>query len=1336
MKNNYKLKSLFVLCSLLFMGLMNSAFAQCTNASAFGSATAPGTVGASVNFSTCSYGGEYSPLNGTTSGYQYQISSSIATDYITVHQGTVGGPVVAMGTTPITFTSIGGTYYCHWNTNAACGAASVCRTTTVTLLSIPCSGTPTAGTITGSASVCSGTGTTLGLSGTSSASGITYQWASSTTSGGPYTNMGTASTQATGSIVATTYYVNTITCTNSGLSAVTPEFTVSPGVVAALNPVHPACAGGATGSFTQGTVTCGTAPFNYSVNGGPFGPIPTNLVAGTYSVVIQDVTMAVSSPISVVLNPGITVPAPTGTNATVCQNAASAMISASSAIAQTQVVGFNVSTQPTETNAAPGVTMATGTMLALPAGAVVTGGTLTYNNITALGASWRSDVRLGFSGAVLNAAAAGSALNSAGIFNYTRAIPAAAINVAGGTVNLLYWDFVSDNTGVEATFATGSPAATLTINYTIPSTIAWYDASTGGTLLGTGASMEAVGTSVLPTTATPGTYNFYAEAGYTSCVSTRTLVTVTVNPLPIVTASPAPMTVCQNDMITLSGGGASTYAWSGGATNGVAFSASTTTTYTVTGTSGLGCMNTASTTITVNPAPVVTANSTATTVCMGDNITLTGGGAVSYAWSGGAMDATPFAPAATTTYTVTGTDAMTCTSTATIMVTVNTLPTVTAMAMPMSVCPGVSTTLMGMGATSYAWSGGVTDMMAFVPMMTTTYTVTGTDGNGCMNTATQMVTVYTPPTVTANTTATAVCMGDMITLTGGGASTYTWDNGVMDGTPIVAMDTTYVVVGTDGNGCMDTASVMITVNPLPIVTATSSNDSVCIGDSTMVMGMGASTYMWSGGVMDMMNFMPMASATYTVTGTDVNGCMNTATTMVVVNMNPVVMASASATTVCVGTMVTFTGSGASMYAWDMGVMNGVPAAVNATAMYTVVGTDMNGCMDTAMVTVTTNPLPTVMASVDNDTVCAGAMVTFMGSGAMTYMWDNGVTDGVAIMAMDTTYMVVGTDANGCMDTASVMVQVNMLPAVVANSSASAVCMGAPVTLMGGGAAMYTWTGGVSNGVAFTPSATVTYTVTGTDVNGCMNTASTTVTVNTLPTVTAMSDNDTICSGMPVTLMGGGAATYVWTSGVTNAVAFTPSASATYTVTGTDVNGCTGTATTMVTVNALPSVSMSAFSPDTVCFQTPGFTLTGGSPAGGVYSGTGVITGLFNPSSAGLGVFAVTYTTTGANGCTNSASANINVEDCTGIEENNSSAQINVFPNPTSGSFSLTISNASFTEMVISIMDVQGKEVFGSVENNIANGYNKEINLENLAKGIYYIKLTSDSDVRIQKLIIQ
>lgn len=199
---------------------------------------------------------------------------------------------------------------------------------------------------------------------------------------------------------------------------------------------------------------------------------------------------------------------------------------------------------------------------------------------------------------------------------------------------------------------------------------------------------------------------------------------------------------------------AATYTWTGGVTNNTAFAPTATTTYTVTGVDANTCSNTATSVVTVNPLPTVTATPTATTVCSGANVTLAGGGASTYTWTGGITDNTPFAATTTTTYTVTGVDANTCSNTATSVVTVNPLPSVTATPSTTTVCNSSYVSLSGGGASTYAWTGGITDNTPFSATATTTYTVTGTDASTCTNTATAVVTVGALSGILAQATAT------------------------------------------------------------------------------------------------------------------------------------------------------------------------------------------------------------------------------------------------------------------------------------------------------------------------------------------------------------------------------------------------------------------------------------------------------------------------------------------------------------------------------------------------------------------------------------------------------
>ena len=553
------------------------------------------------------------------------------------------------------------------------------------------------------------------------------------------------------------------------------------------------------------------------------------------------------------------------------------------------------------------------------------------------------------------------------------------------------------------------------------------------------------------------------------------------------------------------------------------------------------------------PIPVSTTTSAAT-ICAGASTTITASGATTYAWMPGNLTGATItvSPIATTTYTVTGTDANGCINTATRIITVNPLPVVTATSTAAAICVGGSVTLTGGGATSYTWSGGVTNGLSFIPTATATYTVTGTNANGCVNTATITVTVNPLPVVTATSTAAAVCAGASVTLTGGGATTYAWSGGVTDAVSFIPTATiTYTVTGTNANACVNTATITVTVNPLPVVTATSTSAAVCNGGSVTLTGGGAVTYSWSGGVTNAVSFIPSATTTYTVTGTNSNGCVNTATTTVTVNPLPAVTANSSAASVCAGGSVTLTGGGAATYSWSNNVMNAVSFIPNSTATYTVTGTDANGCMNTAVIMVIVSTLPTVTATSTAAAVCAGASVTLTGGGAATYSWTNNVTDAVSFIPTQTiTYTVTGTSSAGCVNTTTITVTVNPLPVVTATSTAAAVCAGSSVILSGGGAATYSWSGGVTNAVSFIPTATTTYTVTGTNSNGCVNTAMITVTVNPLPIVTATSTAAAVCIGGSVTLTGGGAATYSWDNNVIDAVTFVPSATMTYVVTGT------------------------------------------------------------------------------------------------------------------------------------------------------------------------------------------
>lgn len=227
-----------------------------------------------------------------------------------------------------------------------------------------------------------------------------------------------------------------------------------------------------------------------------------------------------------------------------------------------------------------------------------------------------------------------------------------------------------------------------------------------------------------------------------------------------------------------------------------------------------------------------------------------------------------------------------------IMLTVNALPTVGATAGTPAFCLGGSTTLTGSGASTYAWEPGslTGSPVTVTPASTTTYTVTGTDSLGCVNSATVDVTVNQPPVISASADS-AICAGGTATLVvTGNATGYVWNPGSLTGTSVTVTPTsttTYTVVGTDANGCMDTAFASVTVNALPTVTLTTPAN-VCVDDGSMTLTGGSpSGGTYSGPGVTGSTFSPAAAgvgaATITYNYTDANGCSGSNTSTINVN---------------------------------------------------------------------------------------------------------------------------------------------------------------------------------------------------------------------------------------------------------------------------------------------------------------------------------------------------------------------------------------------------------------------------------------------------------------------
>jgi gliding motility-associated-like protein len=521
-----------------------------------------------------------------------------------------------------------------------------------------------------------------------------------------------------------------------------------------------------------------------------------------------------------------------------------------------------------------------------------------------------------------------------------------------------------------------------------------------------------------------------------------------------------------------------------------------------------------------------------------------------------------------------------------------------------SICSGSSTLLTASGATTYTWapatglSGTTGASVTATPLTTTTYTVEGLVGS-CS--AYDTVTVFVNPGPVLSLTQTppgAVCPGSVVTLDVSSnmpGTTYSWSTGGSGSqiTPTVNTTTTYTVTGT-ASGCSSSSSITVNVTPAPVVSVSPANPVICNSQSTLLVASGASTYTWSpptglsATTGDSVTANPAATITYTVTGSN-GGCTGSTTTTVSVNAMPTATVSGGGN-ICndgvssVTVTITLTGTPP----WNITYTNGVtPTTVNGinTSPYTF-STTSGGIYTVTSIT---------------DANCPGS-------------------------------------ANG-----AALVNVYPLPAVTL-AALTPVCLNTPIFALSGGSPAggnYSGPGVVANNfnavVAGVGTHNIVYTYT--DGNGCSNRDTNTITVNALPVVDVAAFAGTCLNTPAFPLTGGTPAGGTYSGTGVSLNNFDPSVagigSHVITYSYTDGNNCTNTDTASINVQSLPVVNLAPLA--STCVNATAYALTGGTPAGGTYSGTGVSGNQFDPTVTGAGTFNITYTYTDpATTCSNSA----------------------------------------------------------------------------------------------------
>ena len=355
-------------------------------------------------------------------------------------------------------------------------------------------------------------------------------------------------------------------------------------------------------------------------------------------------------------------------------------------------------------------------------------------------------------------------------------------------------------------------------------------------------------------------------------------------------------------------------------------------------------------------------------------------------------------------------------------------------------------------------------------------------------------------------------------------------------------DTTFQVLVTGSNNCIDTGEIAISVYTLPIVDA-GINQVGCFGDSFTLSSSGnAILYVWNNGIIDGAPFPLNSTQSFILTGNDINGCENKDTVLVTVHPLPNIDAGNNQS-LCLEDSIVLNASNGDSYTWlpNYNIDNEntynpiIYPEVDTT--YIVTGIDTNGCTNTDSVQITIDALPTITTS--NDTsLCIGDSIPISANGGVSYLWlttdslDQTTINNPSIWPTNNTiYHVLVTGSNNCSDTGTISITVNSLPNIDAGINMD-ICFGDTAQLSASGGVSYEWltTTTISNTTINNPNVwptdTLIYQLKGTDANQCINFDSVTVNVLALPIADAGPDL-WICPGGSIQLNATGGLGYFW-----------------------------------------------------------------------------------------------------------------------------------------------------------------------------------------------------------------
>ena len=589
-------------------------------------------------------------------------------------------------------------------------------------------------------------------------------------------------------------------------------------------------------------------------------------------------------------------------------------------------------------------------------------------------------------------------------------------------------------------------------------------------------------------------------------------------------------------------------------------------------------------------------------------------------------------------------------------------------------------------------STGVIDLVASTPG---TYTITYSFTSGaCNNTTSTGITISTLPTASISYGGSPYCATGIatVTQTGIAGGVYTAPAGVNinsstgDINLVTSTPGTYSISYAFSNGtCSNIVTTNITINALPTATIAYTGSPYCAtGTATVTQtGQAGGTYTAPAGIVinaasGDIDLVASTAGTYTITYSFTNGtCTNTTTTSVTINTLPTATINYAGNPYCATATatVTQTGQTGGVYSAPAGVSinsatGDIDLGTSASGTYTITYTFSNGtCSNTTTTSITINALPTATITYTGNPYCAAgtATVTQAGQGGGAYSSTAGLNITAATGDIDLatstpgTYTVTYSFGNGtCTNTTTTTITINALPTATISYSAGPYCATgtATVTQTGQAGGAYTAPAGVvinsaTGDINLTTSTPGTYTITYTFSNGtCSNIATTPVTIIALPVATIAYNAAPYCITGTATVTQTGQTGGVYTAplGVTiNAstgdIDLPTSTPGTYTITYTFSNGtCSNTATTSVTINALPVATISYAGSPYCATGTATVTQTG--QTGGTYSSIAGLninaaTGDINLTTSTSGTYTVTYNFTNGT-CSNTTTTSVTI----------------------------------------------------------------------------------------------